>query len=123
MIYRSHIGIFTQIWSQLMDMIVMMRYITYVFSMASLSGNANLVPLFIQYVINVVRTILALLFIDRWGRRTPLLIGSILQSSILYACRVRLLLCQLHPIGLSTSLFPTLCTGHLRTSNGKSLGF
>ncbi|KAL3462149.1 general substrate transporter [Aspergillus heterothallicus] len=85
MINRTHIGVFTQIWSQLTGMNVMMLYITYVFGMAGLSGNANLVASSIQYVINVVMTIFALLFIDRWGRRTPLLIGSTLMMTFMFA--------------------------------------
>lgn len=85
MIYRTHIGMFTQIWSQLTGMNVMMLYITYVFGMAGLSGNANLVASSIQYVINVVMTIFALLFIDRWGRRVPLLIGSTLMMTWMFA--------------------------------------
>ncbi|KAL4802024.1 general substrate transporter [Aspergillus unguis] len=85
MINRTHIGMFTQIWSQLTGMNVMMLYITYVFGMAGLSGNANLVASSIQYVINVVMTIFALLFIDRWGRRVPLLIGSTLMMTFMFA--------------------------------------
>ncbi|KAJ5249251.1 hypothetical protein N7468_000702 [Penicillium chermesinum] len=85
MIFRTHIGMFTQIWSQLTGMNVMMLYITYVFGMAGLSGNANLIASSIQYVINVVMTILALLFIDRWGRRTPLLVGSTLMMIFMFA--------------------------------------
>ncbi|KAJ5734917.1 High-affinity glucose transporter [Penicillium malachiteum] len=85
MIYRTHVGMFTQIWSQLTGMNVMMLYITYVFGMAGLSGNANLVASSIQYVINVVMTIFALLFIDRWGRRTPLLVGSTLMMIFMFA--------------------------------------
>ena len=84
MIYRTHIGVFTQIWSQLTGMNVMMYYITYVFGMAGLKGNNNLVASSIQYVINVFMTIFALLFIDRWGRRKPLLIGATLMSIWMY---------------------------------------
>ncbi len=65
MINRTHIGIFCQIWSQLTGMNVMMYYITYVFAMAGLTGNNLLVSSSIQYVINVVMTIPALLFVDR----------------------------------------------------------
>ncbi|KAJ5986054.1 High-affinity glucose transporter [Penicillium sp. IBT 35674x] len=85
MIYRTHVGMFTQIWSQLTGMNVMMLYITYVFGMAGLSGNTNLVASSIQYVINVVMTVFALLFIDRWGRRTPLLVGSTLMMIFMFA--------------------------------------
>ncbi|KAF2093601.1 MFS transporter [Rhizodiscina lignyota] len=85
MINRTHIGVFTQIWSQLTGMNVMMYYITYVFGMAGLSGNANLVASSIQYVINVFMTIFALIFIDRWGRRVPLMVGSTFMAIWMYA--------------------------------------
>ena len=85
MINRTHIGIFTQIWSQLTGMNVMMYYITYVFAMAGLTGNNLLVSSSIQYVINVVMTVPALLFIDRWGRRPTLLVGAALMMTWLFA--------------------------------------
>jgi len=84
-INRTHIGVFTQIWSQLTGMNVMMYYITYVFKMAGLSGNNLLVSSSIQYVINVVMTVPALLFVDRWGRRPTLLIGAALMATWLFA--------------------------------------
>jgi hypothetical protein len=64
---------------------VMMYYITYVFSMAGLSGNNLLVSSSIQYVINVVMTVPALIFIDRWGRRAPLLVGAFFMAIWLFA--------------------------------------
>jgi sugar porter (SP) family MFS transporter len=85
MINRTHIGIFTQIWSQLTGMNVMMYYITYVFAMAGLTGNNLLVSSSIQYVINVVMTVPALLYVDRWGRRPTLLIGALLMMTWLFA--------------------------------------
>jgi sugar porter (SP) family MFS transporter len=85
MLNRLHIGVFTQVWSQLTGMNVMMYYITYVFGMAGLSGNNNLVASSIQYVINVVMTIFALLFLDRWGRRAPFVIGALLMATWMFA--------------------------------------
>ncbi|KAL9027694.1 MAG: hypothetical protein Q9196_003821 [Gyalolechia fulgens] len=90
MINRTHIGLFTQIWSQLTGMNVMtykgsVYYITYVFLMAGVSGNANLVASSIQYVINVVMTVPALLYVDRWGRRPTLLVGAALMMTWLFA--------------------------------------
>jgi len=82
---RTHIGVFTQIWSQLTGMNVMMYYITYVFQMAGLTGNTLLVSSSIQYVINVVMTVPALLYVDRVGRRTTLLVGSTLMMTWLFA--------------------------------------
>ncbi|KAM0722588.1 hypothetical protein Q7P37_002029 [Cladosporium fusiforme] len=84
-INRTHIGLFTQIWSQLTGMNVMMYYITYVFAMAGLTGNTLLVSSSIQYVINVVMTVPALIWVDRVGRRPTLLLGSTLMMTWLFA--------------------------------------
>jgi len=56
----------------------MMYYITYIFTMAGL-GSSVLVSSSIQYAINVVMTIPALIFVDKWGRRPTLLIGAFLM--------------------------------------------
>lgn len=83
MINRTHIGVFTQIWSQLTGMNVMMYYITYIFTMAGLGSNV-LLPSSIQFIINVVMTVPALIFVDRWGRRPTLLIGAFLMMTWLF---------------------------------------
>ncbi|TGO18265.1 hypothetical protein BTUL_0011g00710 [Botrytis tulipae] len=75
MINRTHIGIFTQIWSQLTGMNVMMYYITYIFTMAGLGSNV-LLPSSIQFIINVVMTVPGLIWVDKLGRRPVLLFGS-----------------------------------------------
>lgn len=62
----------------------MMYYITYVFSMAGLTGNNMLVSSSIQYVINVVMTIPALIWIDKWGRRPMFLVGACLMMIWLF---------------------------------------
>lgn len=108
MINRTLIGLFTQIWSQLTGMNVMSKYkwfllhsnrymnfainssftvyyIANVFSMAGYEGNANLLASSISYVINVFMTIPALLWVDRWGRRPTLLVGSVLMATWMYA--------------------------------------
>ncbi|KAK8922680.1 glucose transporter [Metarhizium anisopliae BRIP 53293] len=85
MINRTLIGLFTQIWSQLTGMNVMMYYIANVFSMAGYEGNANLLASSISYIINVFMTIPALLWVDRWGRRPTLLVGSVLMATWMYA--------------------------------------
>lgn len=62
-----------------------MVQITYVFGMAGLSGNTNLIASSIQYVINVFMTIFALIYIDRWGRRGPLVAGALLMATWMFA--------------------------------------
>lgn len=83
MLNRTHIGVFTQIWSQLTGMNVMMYYITYVFGMAGYSGSANLLASSIQYIINVVMTVPALIWLDRWGEY------SLRDNRCHYGCIVR----------------------------------
>ncbi|KAI1178637.1 high-affinity glucose transporter [Nemania sp. FL0916] len=77
MINRTHIGLFTQIWSQLTGMNVMMYYIAYVFTMAGL--GSDLLPSGIQFIINVAMTVPALIWQDRWGRRPTMLVGALLM--------------------------------------------
>lgn len=59
---------------------VMMYYITYIFTMAGLGSNV-LLPSSIQFIINVVMTVPALIFVDRWGRRPTMLVGAFLMMT------------------------------------------
>ncbi|KAL9056024.1 MAG: hypothetical protein Q9162_003203 [Coniocarpon cinnabarinum] len=85
MINRTHIAFFMQVWSQLTGMNVMMYYITYVFTMAGKTSNNVLLSSSIQYIINVVMTVPALLYMDRWGRRPTLLVGGIFMMIWMFA--------------------------------------
>lgn len=85
MINRTHLGIWMQIWSQLTGMNVMMYYITYVFGMAGYKGSANLLSSSIQYIINVIMTVPALIWLDRWGRRPTLIVGAVLMMIWMFA--------------------------------------
>ncbi|KAF4589540.1 glucose transporter [Ophiocordyceps camponoti-floridani] len=85
MINRTVIGLFTQIWSQLTGMNVMMYYITFVFRMAGYTDSAGLLASSISYIINVIMTVPAILYVDRWGRRPTLLIGSLLMATWMFA--------------------------------------
>lgn len=77
---RTSVGISAQVWQQLTGMNVMMYYIVYMFKMAGYEGNTVLTSSSIQYVINMVMTVPALLWIDRWGRRRILIAGSLLMG-------------------------------------------
>lgn len=52
-----------------------MYYIVYIFQMAGI-GDATLLSSGIDYIINVVMTVPALIWLDHWGRRGPLLVGA-----------------------------------------------
>lgn len=54
--------------------------ITYIFGMAGLTGSVNLYSSSIQYVINMIVTVPTLIWVDRWGRRWPIILGSIFMA-------------------------------------------
>ncbi|KAG0356037.1 hypothetical protein BG005_005047 [Podila minutissima] len=65
---RVFLGMTLQSWSQLTGMNVAMYYIVFIFQGAGITGeDANLQASSIQYVLNVLMTIPAILFIDRWA--------------------------------------------------------
>ena len=53
--------------------------------MAGLTGNTGLIASSIQYIINVIMTIPALIWMDRWGRRPMFVIGAVLMMTWLFA--------------------------------------
>lgn len=62
-----------------------MYYIVYIFQMAGLTGEAALLSASIQYVVNVVMTVPALLLIDRLPRRCVMMGGALLMAAWLFA--------------------------------------
>jgi MFS family permease len=65
--------------------VVIRYYIIYVFRGAGLVGTrANLIASSVQYVLNVVFTIPAIIYIDKWGRRPMLLAGSFFMGFFLF---------------------------------------
>lgn len=62
-----------------------MYYIVYVFQMAGRTGSVALLSASIQYVINVVMTVPALVFVDKLPRRTVMMGGSLMMAVWLFA--------------------------------------
>ncbi|KAI5465259.1 sugar transporter family protein [Mariannaea sp. PMI_226] len=75
-IIRVTSAIFSHVWSQYSGTNAMFYYIVYIFQMAGLSGNFTLVAASVQYVIAVVMTVPALLWMDKWPRRKVMMYGS-----------------------------------------------
>ncbi|KEZ39832.1 hypothetical protein SAPIO_CDS8759 [Scedosporium apiospermum] len=82
MLKRVVLGMSIQAWSQLCGMNIMMYYIVYIMEGAQIASP--LLTASIQYIINVLLTLPAILFLDRWGRRPPLIIGAFLMMSWLF---------------------------------------
>ncbi|KAK9335451.1 general substrate transporter [Lipomyces starkeyi] len=79
---RVFLGMAVQIWSQLTGMNVMMYYIVYILQSAGITSF--MLASAIQYVINVVMTIPAILWVDKYGRRPALLLGALSMALWLY---------------------------------------
>lgn len=52
--------------------------------MAGLTGNNTLLSASVQYIINVVMTVPALIFMDIWPRRRVMLAGSFIMAVFLF---------------------------------------
>jgi sugar porter (SP) family MFS transporter len=74
MLKRVFLGMSVQMWSQLCGMNIMMYYIVYIMEGAQIASP--LATASIQYVINVVLTLPAILYLDKFGRRPALIFGS-----------------------------------------------
>lgn len=84
-LHRVSLGASLQMWSQLSGINIMMYYIIYVFQGAGLTPRrGNLIADSVQYVLNVALTVPAILYIDKWGRRPMLLIGTLLMAFFLF---------------------------------------
>ncbi|KAI4199157.1 MAG: hypothetical protein LQ350_004787 [Teloschistes chrysophthalmus] len=74
---RTFAGMSVQAWQQLSGANVMTYYVVYVFQMAHLSGNINLISSGVQYALFIVFTTVVFFFIDKTGRRPLLIYGAI----------------------------------------------
>lgn len=71
---RVLLGMSIQMWSQLCGMNIMMYYIVYIMKGADIGDE--LLTSAIQYIINVVMTLPAILYLDKIGRRPALIFGA-----------------------------------------------
>ncbi|KAI8977354.1 general substrate transporter [Mycotypha africana] len=86
MAYRVSLGVCLQIWQQLTGMNIIMFYVVFLFQQAGIgdSQEARLVSSGVSYVINVVMTVPAILWVDKWGRRPTLIFGALFMSIFLW---------------------------------------
>ncbi|KAJ2037256.1 hypothetical protein H4S03_003093 [Coemansia sp. S3946] len=75
---RVVLGVLIQALQQLTGINVSMYFATSIFKQAGLSGNnAPLLAQGVNGVVNMLATVPAILWIDRWGRRKTLMLGSL----------------------------------------------
>ncbi|KAG9248760.1 high-affinity glucose transporter [Calycina marina] len=79
---RVVLGMSIQMWSQLCGMNVMMYYVVYIMEGANIASP--LLTASVQYILNVLLTLPAILYLDRFGRRPALLIGSFFMMTFLF---------------------------------------
>ncbi|RDW69207.1 MFS sugar transporter-like protein [Coleophoma cylindrospora] len=74
---RTFCGTSVQAWQQLSGANVMTYYVVYIFEMANLTGNINLISSGIQYAIFIIGTAATFFFVDKTGRRPLLIYGAL----------------------------------------------
>ncbi|KAL2270669.1 hypothetical protein VTJ83DRAFT_40 [Remersonia thermophila] len=74
---RTMAGMSVQAWQQLAGANVIVYYLTYIASMAGLTGDVAMVTSGIQYAVFIIFTGVMWLFIDKTGRRTLLVWGAL----------------------------------------------
>ncbi|KAJ5520821.1 hypothetical protein N7463_001274 [Penicillium fimorum] len=75
---RMYIGVGVQLWQSLTGINVIMYYAVFLFRQAGIYGStASLLANGIQGVVLNLFTLPNMFYIDRWGRRTPMIIGGI----------------------------------------------
>lgn len=74
---RTSAGFSVQAWQQLSGANVMTYYIVYVFGMAGLEGNINLISSGVQYALFIVFSTATLFFVDKVGGRLLLIFGAL----------------------------------------------
>ncbi|KAF2463201.1 general substrate transporter [Lindgomyces ingoldianus] len=77
---RTMAGFTVQAWQQLSGANVMTYYVVYIFYMANLTGNINLISSGVQYALFIIFSTLMFFFVDRIGRRTLLVWGAIAMA-------------------------------------------
>ncbi|KAF2866807.1 general substrate transporter [Massariosphaeria phaeospora] len=77
---RTLAGFSVQAWQQLSGANVMTYYVVYIFYMADLKGNVNLISSGVQYALFILFSTIMFFFVDKIGRRTLLVWGAIAMA-------------------------------------------
>ncbi|KAL4870819.1 hypothetical protein BDV12DRAFT_184185 [Aspergillus spectabilis] len=78
---RTLAGFTVQMWQQNSGANVMTYYVVYIFMMANLTGNINLISSGIQYALFIIFTTFFFFYIDKTGRRPLLIYGALIMGA------------------------------------------
>ncbi|KAL4918778.1 general substrate transporter [Aspergillus aurantiobrunneus] len=78
---RTLAGFTVQMWQQNSGANVMTYYVVYIFMMANLTGNINLISSGIQYALFIIFTTFIFFYIDKTGRRPLLIYGALVMGA------------------------------------------
>jgi len=78
---RTILGIFIQAFQQLTGINSVMYYAPQIFKQAGFSTQSGLLATAINGIVNMVATIPAILYVDRWGRRKTLIAGAVIMGT------------------------------------------
>ena len=77
---RTMAGFSVQAWQQLSGANVMTYYVVYIFAMADLKGNINLISSGVNYALFIIFSTIMFFYVDKIGRRTLLVWGAIAMA-------------------------------------------
>ncbi|KAK7901042.1 hypothetical protein LTR67_003328 [Exophiala xenobiotica] len=78
---RTLAGFSVQMWQQNSGANVMTYYVVYIFLMAGLTGNINLIASGVQYALFIIFTTIMFFYIDKIGRRQLLIYGALAMGA------------------------------------------
>ncbi|MDR0667953.1 MAG: D-xylose transporter XylE [Prevotellaceae bacterium] len=109
------IGILLSVFQQFIGINVALYYAPRIFESMGAAKDASLLQTIVMGLVNVVFTVLAIVTVDRWGRKPLLITGSIGMAAGMIAIAV---LSFFHIIGIATLVFIILFTASFMMSWG-----
>jgi SP family xylose:H+ symportor-like MFS transporter len=109
------IGILLSVFQQFVGINVALYYAPRIFESMGAAKDASLLQTVVMGIINVIFTVVAILTVDKWGRKPLLMIGSIGMAVGMFAIGA---LSYLEIIGISTLVFIIIYTASFMMSWG-----
>lgn len=109
------IGILLSVFQQFVGINVALYYAPRIFESMGAAKDASMLQTVVMGLINVIFTVVAILTVDRWGRKPLLMVGSIGMAVGMFAIAA---LSYLQIIGISTLVFIMIYTASFMMSWG-----